>query len=62
MLELGRRIAAACGAEFDPEIAAPRLGEIRRTAIDPGRAERELGWRAERGLESGLELTVDSMR
>ncbi len=62
VLELGRRIAAACGAEFDPEIAAPRLGEIRRAAIDPGRAERELGWRAERGLESGLELTVDSMR
>jgi len=62
VLELGRRIAAACGVEFDPEIAPPRLGEIRRAAIDPRRAERELGWRAERGLEAGLELTVDSMR
>ena len=34
--ELGRRIAAAAGAEFDPERAPARLGEVQRSAVDPG--------------------------
>ncbi len=36
-----------------------RPGHDRRYAIDPGKAERELGWRAEENFESGLEKTVD---
>ena len=60
--ELGRRIAAAAGAEFDPERAPARLGEVQRSAVDPGRAERELGWRPAHELDRGLELTVDSFR
>ena len=49
------------GATFEPEFAPPRTGEVQRIAIDAGRAERELGWRAEMGLEQGLRLTLESI-
>jgi UDP-glucose 4-epimerase len=48
-------------ASFEPEMAPARTGEVQRIAIDPGRAERELGWRARVGLEEGLRLTLDSL-
>ena len=60
--ELGRRIAARIGIEFDPEPAPPRLGEVQRISIDPELAGRELGWAASHGLDEGLELTVASFR
>jgi UDP-glucose 4-epimerase len=62
VLELGSRIAAACGTEFDPELAPARLGEVRRISIDPSLAAAELGWRADVDLDRGLGLTADSMR
>lgn len=62
VLELGRRVAAACDSEFAPEHAAPRLGEVQRISIDPALAERELGWSAGQDLDGGLRLTADSMR
>jgi len=46
---------------FEPEFAPPRTGEVQRISIDPGRAERELGWRAEMGLAEGLRVTLDSI-
>jgi UDP-glucose 4-epimerase len=62
VLELVERLADLGGVEgFEPEFAPPRTGEVQRIAIDPGRAERELGWRAETGLEEGLRLTLDSL-
>jgi dTDP-glucose 4,6-dehydratase len=36
-----------------------RPGHDRRYAIDPGKIERELGWRASESFESGLERTID---
>lgn len=36
-----------------------RPGHDRRYAIDPSKAERELGWRAQESFESGLAKTVD---
>jgi UDP-glucose 4-epimerase len=62
VLEIGAVIAAACGADFDPELAPARPGEVQRIAIDSALAARELGWRAERDLERGLAATVDSIR
>src|ERR671918_2276370 len=62
VLDLGARLAAVGGGEFEPEMAAPRPGEVQRISIDPARAERDLGWRAEGGLGRGLELTLDSVR
>jgi UDP-glucose 4-epimerase len=62
VLELAARLAELGGAEdFEPELAPPRTGEVQRISIDPARAERELGWRAEMGLAEGLRLTLDSL-
>ncbi len=65
LVEQLRRLGEAEGsipaASFEPELAPPRTGEVQRIAIDPGRAERELGWRAAVGLEQGLRLTLDSL-
>ena len=60
--ELGRRIAAQAGTDFDPEPAPARLGEVQRIAIDAALAGRELGWRPSHELDRGLELTVASFR
>jgi UDP-glucose 4-epimerase len=43
---------------FEPKFAPHRPGEIERTALDASRAEQELGWRAERNLDAGLEQTL----
>jgi UDP-glucose 4-epimerase len=62
VLELARRLGELGAAEsFEPELAPARTGEVQRIAIDPARAERELGWRAAVGLEEGLRLTLDSL-
>ncbi len=62
VLELGRRIAAACGTAFELELAPPWPGEVQRIAIDSSLAAERLGWRPATGLGEGLELTVASLR
>ncbi len=47
--------------DFEPEFAPPRTGEVQAISIDAGRAERELGWRAEMDLREGLRFTLDSL-
>jgi len=49
------------GNRFEPEFAPARVGEVQRISIDPGRAERELGWRAKTTLDGGLEQTLASI-
>jgi UDP-glucose 4-epimerase len=74
VLELVDRLAELAGAQssspgseeapggaFEPEFAPPRTGEVQRISIDPARAKRELGWRAETSLQEGLRLTLDSV-
>jgi UDP-glucose 4-epimerase len=62
VLELIRLLGELFGADgFEPEFAPQRAGEVQRIAIDSGRAERELGWRAEMGLEEGLRITLASI-
>ena len=64
VLVLADRLAALEGVgedEFKPEFAPARTGEVQRVSIDPARAERELGWRAETSLEQGLGLTLESL-
>ena len=63
VLELAAQLAELGDREdFEPEFADARPGEVQRISIDPGRAERELGWQTAVGLEQGLELTLDSCR
>ncbi|HET7510080.1 MAG TPA: NAD-dependent epimerase/dehydratase family protein [Solirubrobacterales bacterium] len=62
VLELVKSLGELGGREdFEPEFAPPRTGEVQRITIDAGRAERELGWRAEVGLDEGLRMTLDSI-
>ena len=62
VLELVRALAElGGGGEFEPEFAPARTGEVQRISIDPTRAERELGWRAQMGLSEGLRVTLDSI-
>jgi UDP-glucose 4-epimerase len=62
VLTLARQLAEIDGSEsFEPEFAPPRAGEVQRIALDAGRAERELGWRAETSVADGLKLTLDSL-
>jgi UDP-glucose 4-epimerase len=62
VLELIEALKGLSGNEsFEPEFAPERTGEVQRITIDAGRAERELGWRAEMGLEDGLRVTLNSI-
>jgi UDP-glucose 4-epimerase len=51
----------AAGAERLPHRERPRAGDARRSVLDVSLAERELGWRAEIGLEEGLRATWESI-
>jgi len=57
LYELCRLVA---GSDLEAEHADARLGELQRSVLDVTRAERELGWRAEVGLEEGLRRTWES--
>lgn len=62
VLELVEALAGMGGGTgFEPRFAPPRAGEVRRIAIDPGKAERELGWRPRTDLAEGLRLTLASL-
>ncbi len=62
VLELARLLGEIGGvAEFEPELAPPRAGEVQRISLDAGRAERELGWRATTSVADGLHLTLASI-
>jgi len=62
VLELIEALKGLSGNEgFDPEFAPERTGEVQRITIDASRAESELGWRAEIGLDEGLRVTLDSI-
>ncbi|MDX6634383.1 MAG: UDP-glucose 4-epimerase [Solirubrobacterales bacterium] len=62
VLELIEALKGLSGNEsFEPEFAPERTGEVQRITIDASRAERELNWRAEMGLEEGLRVTLDSI-
>jgi UDP-glucose 4-epimerase len=49
------------GFEGEPEFAPARLGELQRSALDPGLAERLWGWRADIPLDEGLRITLESV-
>jgi UDP-glucose 4-epimerase len=49
-------------ADFEPDFAPARPGEVRRIAVDASRAGRELGWEPRVDLSQGLERTLASLR
>jgi UDP-glucose 4-epimerase len=56
-----RELRAAAGSGLEPELAELRPGELLNSCLDPSRAERELGWRAEVPLAEGLRMTYDAL-
>jgi UDP-glucose 4-epimerase len=55
LLELVSAVAGLDGtADFRPEFAPARAGEVHRSALEAGRAAEVLGWRAEVPLAAGL--------
>jgi UDP-glucose 4-epimerase len=55
-------IELAEALDLDPEFAPERLGEVRRSCLDPSRAAEVLGWRASTSLEAGLARTLEWVR
>ncbi len=60
--ELYAAMATAAGVS-DPAVHAPaRAGELARSALDPGRAGRELGWAPRTSLADGTAAVLDWFR
>ncbi len=62
VLELYELCWKVAGSELEADHAEARLGELQRSVLDVTRAERELGWRPEVGLEDGLRRTWESLQ
>jgi UDP-glucose 4-epimerase len=61
VLELYKLCRRVAGSELEAEHADARLGELQRSFLAVSRAERELGWRPEMGLEDGLRRTWEAL-
>ena len=59
VLEVIAAFERACGKQIDREITLRRPGDIATVYADPSKAERELGWKAEYGID---EMCADSWR
>jgi UDP-glucose 4-epimerase len=62
VLDLLQVCAEASGVKVEPAFDPPRLGELQRSVLDPGLAERELGFRAETALADGIAATWEFIR
>jgi UDP-glucose 4-epimerase len=60
--QLHSAVAAAVGGPDDPEFHPDRLGDLRRSCLDIGLAERVLGWRPQVQLHDGVRRTVEYFR
>jgi UDP-glucose 4-epimerase len=58
VLALAAAVGRALGIEPRLEFAAPRAGELQRSALDPAKAGRVLGWRSAHRFEDGLEALI----
>ena len=59
VLELFEVMRALTGATVAPEFGPARPGDVRRSALDPGLAKRQLGWEPWTPLERGLAATLE---
>ena len=57
MLGLLEACLDVSGVEVEPVFDPPRLGELQRSVLDTGLAERELGFRARTALADGIGAT-----
>jgi UDP-glucose 4-epimerase len=55
-------MARTVGFEEPARYAPPRAGELRRSALDPGRAAIHLGWKPWTAIEDGVPRTIEWFR
>jgi len=60
--DLWQGCTEAAGIAAEATNAEPRLGELQRSSLDAGRAERTLGWSADVDLRDGLRRTWEWLR
>jgi UDP-glucose 4-epimerase len=60
--QLHSAVAIAAGTPDDPEFHPPRLGDLKRSCLDSGLAERVLGWCPRVALDEGVRRTVEYFR
>lgn len=58
---LWRELKQISGSELEPELADLRPGELQKSRLDVGRAERELGWRPQVSIQEGLRKTYEAL-
>ena len=58
VVELYEKMASLSGRDLPPEHGPARPGEQSRSSVDPTKAARELGWKPEVDLASGLQRTM----
>lgn len=62
VVELYQAMARIVKFKGKPRHEAARIGELERSALDPGRAELHLGWKPWTSLDDGLSRTLDHFR
>src|SRR6266566_3417913 len=62
VLDVVEQLASLVGWSGEPEWAPPRPGDPRRSALDPGRAGKALGWQPWTRLEEGLAITGEWLK
>ena len=62
VLDLFEVCRRASGVDVEPVFDAPRLGELQRSVLDTGLAERELGFAASTSFDDGIRSTWDFIR
>lgn len=60
--QLHTAVATAVGAPDEPELHPPRLGDLRKSCLDIGRASSVLGWAPKVPLAEGVPRTVEFFR
>jgi UDP-glucose 4-epimerase len=58
---LWRELKQFSGSDLEPQLADLRPGELQKSRLDIGRAQRELGWRPQVGIQEGLRRTYEAL-
>lgn len=61
-LEVFETIAGELGQDIKPNFGPERPGDTKSNSLDPSKAEKLLGWRAEKDFKEGVKLTVEHYR
>jgi UDP-glucose 4-epimerase len=62
VIRIYQLLANAVGFRRKPNFGPPREGDLLRSALECGLAEKDLGWKPWTALEDGLAQTVESLR